>query len=105
MVNADGTYSYSNIVLVKIAAGAGDVVQVLGNPVGAACTVRIVTVSAGQVSLRMTDLSGKTLWQGSFGVGAGANTIVLPGMDRFAKGVYLLSVEGPVRGTVKVVKE
>jgi len=39
------------------------------------------------------------------GVGPGANTIVLPGMDRIAQGMYLLSVGGQVRGTVKVVKE
>ena len=92
-------------MLVKIAAGAGSAVQVLGNPVGASCTLRIVTGSAGQVSLRLTDVSGKVLWQGNAAVGVGSNTIVLPGMDRFARGVYLLRVEGQVRGTVKVVKE
>ena len=105
MVNMDGTYAYSNIVLVKIAAGAGSAVQVLGNPVGASCTLRMVTPSAGPVSLRLADLSGKVLWQGSAVLGVGANTVLLPGMDRFAQGVYLLQVEGQVRGTVKVVKE
>ena len=106
MVNVDGTYSYSNIVLVKIATGGSAAVQVLGNPVAAACTLRIVAVSAGQVNLRLADLSGKVLWAGSARVGVGANTVVLPGMDRFAAGVYVLSVEGgQVKETVKVVKE
>jgi len=106
MVNLDGTYSYSTIVLVKIAAGPGSAVQVMGNPVSGTCTLRIVAASAGQVSLRLADLSGKTLWTGSARVGVGANTVVLPGMDRFAGGVYMLSVEGgQVRETVKVVKE
>jgi hypothetical protein len=50
-------------------------------------------------------MSGKTLWQGTEVLGVGANTIVLPGMDRLAQGMYLLSVEGQVRGTAKVVKE
>jgi hypothetical protein len=105
MVNLDGTYSYSNIVLVKI-AGENRAVQVLGNPVSGNCTVRIVAASAGQVNLRLADVSGKTLWVGSARVGVGANTIVLPGMDRFAAGVYVLSVDGgQVKGTVKVVKE
>ncbi|GGB23041.1 hypothetical protein GCM10011511_53710 [Puia dinghuensis] len=106
MVNLDGTFAYSTIVVVHLAAGEGSVVQVLGNPVRGACTIRVVAAAAGMVSLRLADMSGKTLWVGRQLLGAGENTFLLPEMAHLVAGIYLLTVDGAqLRATVKVVKE
>ncbi len=105
MVNTDGTFAYSNVVVVDLAAG-GRGVEVLSNPFSSSCAVRVTTVSGGTVGLRLMDISGKVLWSSEMVLGVGVNTFVLPSSAALAKGVYLLSVVGGnVRETVKVVKE
>ena len=104
LVNTDGTFAYSNVVAVDVAAGHG--VVVLSNPFTSSCTVRVTAVSSGTVNLRLMDISGKVLWSSEMVLGVGVNTFVLPSTAALAKGVYLLSVVGgDVRETVKVVKE
>jgi hypothetical protein len=106
MVDIDGAFSYSNVVVVNIAKGSGKVVQVMGNPFAGACTIRVTAPAAGPFSLRLTDISGKVLWQENTVMGVGVNTLVLGQTNGLAKGMYLLTVVGAsVRETVKLVKE
>lgn len=106
MVNTDGTFSYSNVAVVEF-AGHGAGVRVLGNPLFAGSVVQVTAVSGGPVSLRLTDISGKTLWVRSAVLGVGVNTFALSSSTgSLARGVYLLTVvSGEMRETVKVVKE
>jgi hypothetical protein len=74
MVDIDGTFVYSNVVVVNIANGSGKLVRVLGNPFASACTIRVAASEAGPFSLRLTDISGKTLWEENKVMGVGVNT-------------------------------
>jgi hypothetical protein len=58
------------------------------------------------VSLRLTDISGKTLWQENKVLSGGANTFPLSRTSQLAKGIYLLTIAGrQVQETMKLVKE
>ena len=106
MVNVDGTFTYSNVVEVNIAAGTGLLVQVLGNPFVSSCTLSVMTAEAGAVNVRLADISGKILWQGSKVLSAGANTFPLGQTSLLARGIYLLTVcEKQQQQTVKLEKE
>ena len=105
MVNADGTFTYSPIVVVDVSSGGRGVV-VLSNPFVSSCTLRVTVGSGGPVSMRLMDMSGKVLSTSVLTLVAGVNTFVLPGTSGLAAGVYLVSLVGSqVRATVKVVKE
>ena len=106
MVDIDGAFTYSNVVVVNIANGSGKVVQVMCNPFAGACTIRVAAPVAGPFSLRLTDISGKVLWQENRVMGVGVNTFALGQTSGLAKGMYLLTVVGKqVQETVKLVKE
>ena len=106
MVNMDGTFSYSGVVVVNIASGSGNFVQVLGNPFGSSCTIRVMAAEAGPVSVRLADISGRVLWQGSKVLSAGANTFALWQTSSLAKGIYLLTIgETQEQETVKLEKD
>jgi len=106
MVDIDGGFTYSNVVVVNIANRSGKVVQVMSNPFASACTIRVTAPMAGPFSLRLTDISGKTLWQENKVLGVGVNTLVLVQTSGLAKGMYILTVVGKqVQETVKLVKE
>jgi hypothetical protein len=105
MVNTDGTFAYSPVVVVDVTEG-GRGVEVLGNPMGASCMVRVTAESGGPVRLRLTDISGKVLWRSERMLGVGVNTFPFAPAGALARGVYLLTVSGgQVEVTVKVVKE
>ena len=105
MVNDDGTFTYSPVVVVDVTSGGRGVV-VLSNPFTTSCTLRVTAVSGGPVSVRLMDLSGRLLSNSVFTLVAGVNTFVLPGTSGLASGVYVVSlVGGEMRETVKVVKE
>jgi len=106
MVDIDGNFAYSNVVVVNIANGSGKFVRVLSNPFASVCTIRIAASEAGPVSLRLTDISGKTLWEENKVMGVGVNTIELRQTGLLMKGIYMLTVMGKqVQETVKLVKE
>jgi hypothetical protein len=104
MVNTDGTFSYSNVVVVAV-AGSGQGITVLGNPFVTSCMVRVTAATGAPVSLRLTDISGKLLWHEEMVLSAGTTTFILPQTAGLAPGVYLLSLMGTsIQQTVKVVK-
>ncbi len=106
MVDIDGAFVYSNVVVVNIANGPRKLVRVLGNPFASACTIRVAASEAGPFSLRLTDISGKTLWEEYKVMDVGVNTIELRQTGLLTKGIYMLTVIGKqVRETVKLVKE
>jgi hypothetical protein len=105
LVNTDGSFSYSTVVVVNIPVGTSGV-QVLSNPFTTSCTIRVTAAAGGPVALRLTDISGKTLWHCQSTLSAGVNTFALPLAGELARGLYLLTVSGGrVQETVKVVKE
>ena len=102
MVNVDGSFTYSQVVVVSVdGASGGHWVYLLENPVHGAATVMAAT--SGLVSMRLTDASGKVLWVRQQVLGLGANTI---GMGEVASGVYFLTVVGTQgEQTIKVLKQ
>ncbi|HTI10260.1 MAG TPA: T9SS type A sorting domain-containing protein [Puia sp.] len=106
MVDFDGKFNYSGVVIVNSKVGTGNVIKVLSNPFASSCTIRILAEEAGPVSVRLTDISGKTLWQENKVLSGGANTFPLSRTNQLAKGIYLLTIAGrQVQETMKLVKE
>ena len=105
IVNVDGTFSYSRVVVIEVTA-VGRRVVVLNNPFTTSCVLRVTAPSGGPVTLRLADMSGKVLLTSTVTLAPGVNEFALPGASGLARGVYVVSlVGGAMREVVEVVKE
>ena len=123
MVNVDGSFTYSKVVVVDVSGSASSGaaagwVRVLGNPFSGACSVAIVGPAGGSggsgasgaglgiVSLRLASASGVVIWRSEVAVGVGGTVVQLDATSRLASGVYFLTVMGAQgQETVKLVKQ
>ncbi len=102
-VDKDGAVTYSSIVPVTVLAGGTIVIS--PNPVHNTVRVLLQSQTASQVTLRITDLTGKTLATQSQSVNEGINTINIPAAS-LSKGIYVLKVTGNNVGqSIKFIKE
>lgn len=71
------------------------------NPVSSELTVEMNTLSAGNYSLTMTDLTGRVMLQQAFAANEGKNESKLD-VSNYAKGVYLLTVKSETGFTKQI---
>ena len=94
-VSADGTVNYTNILFLKANQGRQEM-QVSPNPSkGKAFSVSLTNFTAGKYTLKIMDLSGKTVYTESIIVGDERNiiqTIILP--TSVSRGLHYLLLEG-----------
>ena len=70
--------------------GAASTLTVFPNPARSSATVTFVAASNGDVSLRLFDLKGSSIWQKQVTVSAGANSILIDQLGSIPNGIYLL---------------
>jgi hypothetical protein len=93
MVNKDGSYSYSKVVMVNINELNAELVTVYPNPVIGDVYVKISTPAAGMVNVRMIDLAGKALVNRTEQIGMGTTVLHLGVAQKLPQGVYTVTVE------------
>ena len=99
MVDLDGSFEYSNIVLLRTSTDGN--ISVFPNPSKNTIKIQFQTLFEGSADFSITDMSGKTVMQGNI---SSEN----PDLDinSLAAGLYILQVNGEnVNGTVKLIKE
>jgi len=89
IVNNDGSFDYSNIILLK--NDAKRLVYIYPNPVKDLLTINITSLNAGRYNCLLYDISGKLLSSSVHQVAEGAQTIAVP-FSRIASGVYVVKV-------------
>lgn len=105
MVDIDGTYSYSNVVLLR-----KDIAQVTistyPNPVRDVVNIQLETPYAARFQLQLMDLQGRLLAQRQQTVQPGSTSLTMP-TAQLPQGMYvlkLMSSDGSTR-EVKLIKE
>ncbi len=101
-VDADGSFSYSNIATVK-PASSGSII-IWPNPVADKANVSILSTDAGNIQLRLMDYTGKTILVRNYAVVKGNNQLEVTNLSNLAKGMYILQIT-TVNGTDKLAEK
>jgi hypothetical protein len=93
MLDKDGRFTYSSIVMVKKDAKALNGIALNPNPVsGTATTVRFTSSRTSVVELKVVDISGKVLLQQTNKVNEGNNSVSINNLERLKPGLYFLQM-------------
>lgn len=104
MVDLDGQYKYSNIIMIRKDQKAIHGITISPNPVISSdnATVRMTATSNGNIELKIIDMSGRVMMQQQTRVTEGNNSITLNNLDKLQSGIYLLQMSnGDEVNTVK----
>ncbi len=103
MVDVDGQFKYSNIVMIQKNDKTLTGVALSPNPVmNAEATARVSATSKGTVNLSVVDMAGKVVLTQQNKVNEGVNSIAIKNLDRLQPGVYLLKVNND--GMIDMIK-
>ncbi len=106
MVDKDGSFDYSNIVIIKL----NDKVQlnVWPNPFTDQIQVSLMMDKNGVIPVRLMDASGKTIRFTNVSVQRGRNQFTIDGLGNLQPGVYFIELSDNNKrafGPVKVLKQ
>jgi len=105
VVDNDGRFEYSNVILLKNTAGR--IVYLYPNPVTDHLSISLTGTPAGHYNFKVYDVSGKAILNSVYTINAVSQTVSLP-FTRVAAGVYIIKITNENGETVslqKVVKE
>jgi hypothetical protein len=89
-VDADGSYAFSNTILVKPPVHIA--LTVTPNPATESATIRFISDHNTDVSLRLFDISGYSVWNRQYPAGKGMNTLQLDHLQELPAGIYILQL-------------
>jgi phage-related protein len=93
MIDKDGQFKYSNVIMIRKESKTINGVALNPNPVlNGMATIRFTASATNTVSLRVIDMNGKTVLQQQNKVYDGNNSISLNNLDRLQPGVYVLQM-------------
>lgn len=103
MVDIDGTFKFSSVLLVKREHKNISALAISPNPVRQGQhTIRFSAHGNSTADLRVVDLSGRTIIQQQQKVYPGSNSITIQNMERLQPGTYVLQINS--EGELSVVK-
>lgn len=94
MIDIDGKYKYSNVIMIRKDARSINGINVSPNPIvgGNTATVRITSVTPGKIDMRVIDLTGKIVLQQQSRVSEGTNSISINNLNHLQSGIYTVQV-------------
>jgi len=103
MVDNNGTYSYSNTVVLRKDITSLKGLRLSPNPVvNKSATLQLESPIAGTVQIRITDMTGKIALQQQTQIAQGINNISLQQLDKLNHGNYIMQVI--LNGEMKHIK-
>lgn len=103
MIDADGKFSYSNVVTIKLGRFSG-AIAIRPNPVVNDATVDVNALIAEKANWELTDITGKTVLQKPLVLVKGDNTFTI-NLGKLPAGMYYLKVTGNnIHESVKLQK-
>lgn len=92
MIDIDGKFSYSNIILTRKEQTGTDNMLIYPNPLtsGAKATVSFIASANKTVSFSVTDMSGKVVLTQQTNVSQGNNSVTIKSVDALQPGMYIL---------------
>ncbi len=94
MMGANGQYLYSNVVLLKVDIKGLDVINVYPSPFVGNIKVDISSEKTDLVNIKITDMTGKSVFSKAYNVNRGSGSIAITGLAGLSKGFYMIEVKG-----------
>jgi len=93
MVDVDGRYSYSNVVMIRKDPGSIIGITVNPNPVlDGIATIRFTASASGIVNFKVVDMTGKVVLQQQNMVSEGTNSIPFNHLESLLPGIYMIQM-------------
>jgi hypothetical protein len=94
MIDNDGRYTYSNIILIRKEDKAISDLRINPNPIiaGTATTIRFEATTRALVEFRVVDMSGRIVLTQQNNAAEGANSVPLLNLERLQPGMYILQM-------------
>lgn len=93
MVDADGSFKYSNVIMIRRDAGLISGIKISPNPVVTGnTTVRIEAAAKAVLDIRVLDMSGRVMLRQQNNVAEGVNSVALNNLEILQRGTYILQV-------------
>jgi hypothetical protein len=95
MLDIDGKYSYSNVIMLRKDGSITKGLHISPNPasIGSNAMVRLDAQSSNTIEIRVIDLSGKIVLKQTNNVYEGSNSISINNLNRLQSGMYLVQVQ------------
>jgi len=88
-----GKVSYSNVLVVKGSVATNSSFKVFPNIVSSTATINMVSNIRQEASLRIMDISGRTIRQSQMQLYAGANNMQVNDLERLSGGQYIMVLD------------
>jgi hypothetical protein len=106
MVNLDGNFTYSPIVVVAGAAVPAQAINLAPNPSHTAATLYLVADAPGTAQISLYSLAGARVQVQTNAISKGQNALPIESIDRLAKGIYIVKmVSGNQTASTKLLVE
>lgn len=92
MVDRDGRYTYSNIVLLNVTIKGLVITAVYPNPFIDKLNVGITSATAEKASIQLFDNAGKLVYSNETMMQVGVNTLTINNLNKLAAGSYMIRV-------------
>ena len=94
MVDANGQFKYSNVVLIRKEQKNGTNLVITPNPVmsGVKATANFTAAASSKVVFKIIDMSGKVVLTQQNNVLQGNNSVSINSLDRLQSGIYMLQL-------------
>ena len=94
MMDIDGGFKYSNVLLVRKEKKTISGITINPNPVmsGDAATIRIESAASAMVTLRVVDMAGRQVIQQQNRVNEGVNSIPVNNLNKLQPGIYIIQM-------------
>lgn len=93
LMNKDGSFTYSNVVVINVSVKGLSVAGVYPNPFVQRVNIAVTAEKAQTVSIVLFDNTGKQIKTQAAKVQTGNNTIVVDGLNSLPSGSYILEVK------------
>jgi len=102
LIDFDGLFKYSNVVAVRLNRLAD--ISGWPNPFSTAITLNIPATQSTELLIRLTDIAGREMMAKKVRSARGSSQVILNGLDKLSKGVYLVDVFDILSGNKSTLK-
>lgn len=94
MVDIDGVFSYSNVIMVRKEKKSVKEITLSPNPVfkGSGATIRYTSGNNATVTIRVTDMAGRQVLSQQNNITSGTNSIQLNNLNKLQPGLYVVQL-------------
>jgi hypothetical protein len=104
IIDSDGSFTYSDVVLINIAASQKASVSVFPNPVDEQTIVLVSSPKEQKIYWQLVDITGRTVMSKELMIRKGENRITLD-LHELNGGVYFLQVNGPFVNSLQKIQK